>query len=268
MDAKYIEKLEFNRILDILSDNCVTDIGKILALNLRPNNKKDIVFNLLKETTEATNLIYKKHLPPFVEIADITYILKILKSDGVLNSKSLLDVAKILKLANSLKTYYIDDNEKSAVLFPILENYFSSLYTNLSIQTEIEKCILDEDIIADNASKELEIIRKKQKLSEESIKNKLNSFIHSASYSKYIQESVITIRNDRYVIPVKEEYRSMIKGFVHDVSASGSTLFIEPMNIFELNNELANLKADEYKEIERILIRLTRFSLPYCRRIK
>lgn len=265
MNTKYIEKLEFNKVLNILSENCVTNVGKNIALNLRPENKKDIVFGLLKETTEATSLIYKKHTPPFVEIADIAYIAKSLESNGVLNTKSLLDVAKILRLSDNLKNYYTTDNDERSILFPILENYFSSLYTNPSIQTEIEKCILDEDIIADSASKALESIRRKQKNIEESIKSKLNSFIHSASYSKYIQESVITIRNDRYVIPVKEEYRTMIKGFIHDVSASGSTVFIEPINIFELNNEISNLKADEYKEIEKILIRLTRFALPYCK---
>ncbi len=126
----------------------------------------------------------------------------------------------ILKLANDLKTYYFSDNDESAILFPVLEQYFSSIYTNLSIHNEIQRCILDEDTISDDASNELASIRRKKKGLENSIKDKLNSFIHSSSYSKYIQESVITIRNDRYVIPVKEEYRNMIKGFVHDVSSS------------------------------------------------
>ena len=265
MDTKYIEKLEFNKVLDILSNNCITSMGKNIALNLHPQNKKSVVSNLLHETTEATSLVYKKHLPTFVEIADFTYIEKLLMSSGILSTKFLLDVANILRLSNSLKTYYLTDNDDSASSFPILENYFSSLYTNISIQSEIERCILDENMISDNASKELENIRRKQKNIEENIKNKLNSFIHSASYSKYIQESVITRRNDRYVIPIKDEYRSMVKGFIHDISASGSTVFIEPMNIFELNNELANLKADEYKEIEKILIRLSRIALPYCK---
>ena len=133
---------------------------------------------------------------------------------------------------------------------------------------EIEKCIIDEDTIADNASHELYIIRRKQKNLEETIKNKLNSFIHSSSYSKYIQESLITIRNDRYVIPVKEEYRANIKGFVHDVSSSGSTIFIEPINIFELNNEITNLKLKELKEIEKILFRLSTLLFPIAEELK
>lgn len=133
---------------------------------------------------------------------------------------------------------------------------------------EIEKCILDEDSIADNASSELATIRKKQRTLDETIKNKLNSFIHSSSYSKYIQESVITIRNNRYVIPVKEEYRANVKGFVHDVSASGSTVFIEPISIFELNNEIANLKLDELREIEKILFKLSSLLFPIANELK
>lgn len=126
----------------------------------------------------------------------------------------------ILKLATSLKTYYISNKDEENILFPILDGYFLGLYTNLSIQKEIEKAIINENTISDDASLELLNIRKKQKSLEETIKDKLNYFIHSNSYSKYIQENVVTIRNDRYVIPVKEEYRTMIKGFVHDVSSS------------------------------------------------
>lgn len=113
-----------------------------------------------------------------------------------------------------------------------MDNYFSCLYTNISIQSEIEKCILDENTIADNASNELLNIRRKQKKLEETIKDMLNSFIHSGTYSKYIQENLITIRNDRYVIPVKEEYRAMVKGFVHDVSSSRFYYFYRAYEYF------------------------------------
>ncbi|MCI8352552.1 MAG: hypothetical protein HFJ58_02900 [Clostridia bacterium] len=268
MLTNYIEKLEFNKVLDILSSTCITEIGKNLAKNLQPENKKDIVSMLLKETTEATTLIYKKHIPPFVEIINFDYIEKMLKSNSSLNAKNLLEIARILKLANNLKTYFFEDNEEATSLFPILDKYFSMLYINSNICTEIEKCILDEATIADNASVELLNIRRKEKNLEETIKNKLNSFIHSTSYSKYIQENVITIRNERYVIPIKEEYRSKIKGFVHDVSSSGSTVFIEPMSIFELNNEIANLKLDELKEIEKILFKLSTLLFPIVDELK
>lgn len=158
---------------------------------------------------------------------------------------------------------------KKALLFFLHQSNIFVIYIQTNLYgDEIEKCIIDEDIIADNASKELANIRRKKKNIETSIKDKLNSFVHSSSYSKYIQENVITIRNNRYVIPVKEEYRSNVKGFVHDVSASGSTVFIEPINIFELNNEISNLKADECKEIEKILIRLSSLLYPIIEDLK
>lgn len=147
-------------------------------------------------------------------------------------------------------------------------NIFLAFIQILLFGFEIEKCILDENTIADNSSSELANIRRKQRTLDETIKSKLNSIIHSSSYSKYIQENVITIRNNRYVIPIKEEYKSNIKGFIHDVSASGSTVFIEPINIFELNNELANLKLDELKEIEKILFRLSSLLFPIVQELK
>lgn len=134
MDRKYIEKLEFDKIVDILINNCITQIGKNLAKNLHPENEKDIVSSLLKETTEATTLIYKKNTPPITEIANFEYIEKMLKSNSSLNIKHLLEVAKILKLSNNLKEYYFNDNEERTACFPILDEYFSMLYTNVSIR--------------------------------------------------------------------------------------------------------------------------------------
>ena len=147
-------------------------------------------------------------------------------------------------------------------------NIFLAFIQILLFGSEIEKCILDENTIADNSSSELANIRRKQRTLDETIKSKLNSIIHSSSYSKYIQENVITVRNNRYVIPIKEEYKSNIKGFIHDVSASGSTVFIEPINIFELNNEIENLKLDELKEIEKILFKLSSLLFPIVQELK
>ena len=268
MNEKHIQKLEFNKILETLSDLCITYIGKNLANNLKPQNSKDIVCKLLKETSEAVTLLYQKHSPNFVSIIDITHIVKSLESNCILDAKSLLNVSKILKLSNDLKNYFYMDNENPNNSFPILEEYFSMLYTNLSVYQSIEKCIIDEFTIADNASNELNTIRRKQRKLDETIKDKLNSFIHSSAYSKYIQENLITIRNDRYVIPVKEEYRTMINGFIHDFSSSGSTVFIEPMNIFELNNEIATLKSEEAKEIEKILSNLSGLLYPIIEEIE
>lgn len=268
MNTKYIEKLEFNKIIEILANSCLTYIGKDLANNLTPQNNKALVVLILRETSEAVTLLYKKNFPNIIPIVDITHIIKTLESNSILSAKALLDVSKILKLSSALKNYFYEDNETPIDSFPILEQHFSGLYTNLSVQEVIEKSIIDEFTISDNASTILSAIRRKQRKLEETIKDKLNAFIHSSNYSKYIQENLITIRNDRYVIPVKEEYRTMINGFIHDFSKAGSTVFIEPMSIFELNNDIATLKSEEAKEIEKILANLTGLLYPIIEEIK
>lgn len=134
MFSNYIDKLEFNKIIDILCDYCVTTLGKSIAKTLYPQNKKDIVLSLLNETTEATNLIYKKKSPTFVELENFYYIEKMLETGSSLNTTGLLEVYKILKLAHSLKEYYLENNEDSDTSFPILDKYFSMLYINPSIR--------------------------------------------------------------------------------------------------------------------------------------
>ena len=146
--------------------------------------------------------------------------------------------------------------------------YFSNLYSNSSITKKIFDSIIDENTISDNASNNLNKIRKDEKKIEQDIKNKLTSILHSSSYSKYIQENIFTIRNDRFVIPVKEEYRGNIKGFIHDMSSTGSTVFIEPISIFELNNKLNNLKIEENIEIDKILQDLSKLFYPFVDTLK
>lgn len=263
----YLEKLEYNKILEKLSNYAITYLGKKSSLTLLPSNKKKQVQNMLKETEEAVNLLYRCNTPPISEIADNAINIKTIESYGVLSIKSILELANILKISEDLKKYfytdYIDAND-----FLCLKDIFSALYSNTSIIKEISRCIIDENNIDDRASKELTNIRKKQRNIEQDIKSKLNTFLHSSTYSKYIQENVVTIRNDRYVIPVKEEYRNQIKGFVHDISSSGSTVFIEPISVFELNNEIANLKIEENLEIEKILQNLSKLFYPYVEEIK
>lgn len=262
-----LEKLEYNKILEKLSSYAITYLGKDKCLSLLPSNNKKDVENMLKETTEAVNILYRSNTPPIFEIADNTINIKTIESNGTLSIKSILELNSILTISDKLKKYfykdYIDYNE-----FEYLENIFSKLYSNASITQKITNSIIDENTIDDKASKELSSIRKKQKNIEQDIKSKLNNYLHSSSYSKYVQENVITMRNDRYVIPIKEEYRSQIKGFVHDISSSGSTVFIEPISVFELNNEIANLKIEENIEIEKILKELSKLFYPYVEEIK
>ena len=149
-----------------------------------------------------------------------------------------------------------------------MSDHFSKIYANKGIEDKIFSIILDENTIADNASNKLASLRRTSRKLEQEIRDKLNSFIHSATYSKYMMDPIITIRNGRFVLPVKEEYKSQVKGFIHDISSSGSNVFIEPMNIFEMNNEIANIKVDENIEIERILQNLSIMLYEYSQNLK
>ena len=267
MNTHYISKLEFHKVLENLSKYCSTYLGKELTMNLQIYHDMNIVKQKLAETEEAVNLIYKNSVPSFYDIQDIHIYLINLESSQSLTIKGLLDLNTIFLCARNLKTYfskdYIEKND-----FPILEGLFSSLYTNEGVISKISSSIIDENTIDDKASPELQKIRKKIRNLEQEIRSKLNTMIHSSSFSKYVQENVVTIRNERFVIPIKEEYKSQVKGFVHDVSNAGSTLFIEPISIFELNNEINQLRLEEEVEIEKILQQLTSLFYPYIEELK
>ena len=267
MNTNHLEKLEYNKILEQLNKFCTTQYGKNLANELLPSNEKTKVISLLQETLEAINLSTRNSFPSFYDAGNIEITLKQLESMQILNTKSLLNLANILKNAEELKTYF-DKDFITSDSFPILSDLFNMLYSNNSITSKIFSCIIEENLIDDRASKELYSIRRKKKNLEQDIRNKLNNMIHSSSYSKYIQEPIITIRNERFVIPVKEEYRSSIKGLIHDVSNAGSTVFIEPLSVFEMNNEIHELVNDENIEIEKILSELTKLFVPIISHIK
>lgn len=223
--------------------------------------------NFCKKLGEAVNLSYRNSTPSFYEIDDIAIELKKLESNTSLSANSLLNLAYIFKLSQELKDYFNKDFLDLSE-YPILADLFSKLYTNKNVTDKILSCILDENTIDDKASKTLQSLRKKQKKCEQDIRTKLTDMLHSSTYSKYIQENVVTIRNDRFVIPVKEEYRSQIKGFIHDISNAGSTVFIEPISVFEMNNELNSLKNEEELEIEKILQELTKLFYPYTKELQ
>lgn len=267
MKQNYLEKLEFNKIQETLSTFSITYIGKELSQKIEPSNKKEEVEHNLKETQEAVKLIERNSTPTITEIDNIEIILKTLESKNTLSIEAILSLVNILKISRELKDYINKDfiNEEE---YPILFPLFTELYTNKNIIQKIDSCIINQDTIDDKASKQLESIRKKQKKLEQDIRNTLNKMLHSSTYSKYLQENVITIRNDRFVIPVKEEYRSKIKGFIHDISNAGSTIFIEPISVFDMNNEINQLKMDEQIEIEKILKELSLSFMPYTKELK
>ena len=260
-------KLEYNAILDILSSYCKTYIGKDLVQNLVPSSKKEEVKRMLAETSEACNLINQIGSIPIDALPNIELWLKYLDSNKTLSAKALLDIGNTLKLGNTLKKYFFRD-DIDITLYPILEDLFSSVYSNENIEFSILNAIIDETTIADNASKKLSSLRRNRRNLEQEIKSKLNSMIHSSSYSKYIMEPIVTIRNNRYVIPIKMEEKDKIKGFIHDISASGSTVFIEPTSIFELNSKINDLKLEESLEIETILSNLSTMCIPIGQNLK
>ncbi len=264
MDA-ILNKLEYNEIIQNLGGYCKTYLGKNLCEQLVPNFSYEQVDVLLNETKQADTLLHQKGIPPFYETEELEKYIKVLESNQTLSIKGLLNFAVLLKMCRELKEYFYDD---SSVTFEYLEKYFSFLYSNPSIEKNIFDKIIDENTVADNASSKLASLRRNRKNFEQEVKDKLNGFIHSSTYAKYIMEPIVTIRNNRYVIPVKEEYRSYIKGFIHDTSSSGSTLYIEPTSIFELNNKINHIKIEEDIEIERILQILSSSLYEYVDQLK
>ena len=257
MNSKYIKTLEYDKVIHKLSTYCKTYIGKENAANLLPSFEKNSVASLLEITKEAISLVYRKGSIPLSDIPNITLPIKNLESSGILSAFSLLNIARFFKISREVKEYFfaseVSNDNINLNEYHKLYDLFDLLYTNKNIEEKIFSIILDENTIADDASPKLNTLRKQSKKLEQDVRDKLNSFIHSSTYSKYIMEPIVTIRSDRYVVPIKEEYRSQVKGFIHDVSSSGSTVFVEPISVFELNNEIANLKVEEEIEIEQIL---------------
>lgn len=253
MNTKYLNKLEFDKVLNILSNYAITYMGKKLILNLTPSNNCETVKILQKETSEAYSLIYRNGNLPIEAIPDLKSHLKMLESNCILSIKYLLDIANVLKISRELQEYFSSSVSITGKENSILYKYFSKIYSNYNIENKILSCILDENTLNDSASSSLSSIRRNIRKTEQQIRDKLNSYLSS----KYLQERLITIKNNRFVVPVKSEYRSEIKGFIHGTSSTGSTLFIEPMNVFELNNSLAVLHIEEEREIEKILQQLS-----------
>lgn len=259
---KNLNRLEFNKILDELNSHCNTYIGKSKVFDIKPFKNKDDVERALSETSLALQLIYRKGNPPIEEFNNIDIYIKNLYSNNFLSAKALLDVATVLKMSRTLKDYFFEDETFDLSSFSMLSDYFSGLYANSNVENKIFDSIIDENNIADNASKVLSTLRRNRKKLEQDVKDKLSNFIHSSAYSKYIMDSIITIRNDRFVIPVKEEAKDKINGSILDISASGSTVYIEPSAIYELNNKINNIKTEENIEIEKILRNLSILLFP------
>lgn len=252
--TKSLKTLEYNKILQILSSLSSTEGAIEQIHSLTPSDDIVIVNRLLDETTRAVAMVTLKGTPPFGRSKNIVPAVERAVKGAVLTPRELLDIASLLRSVASLRKYAFSKIEPSSVLDP----YFEALVESSSLEKKISLAIAAEDIISDSASDKLYRIRRDIKKCENGVKDALASFTTGA-YSKYLQESLITMRGGRYVIPVKAEHRSEIKGLIHDTSASGATLFIEPLAVLEANNKLRELQSEEANEIERILTELSGF---------
>ncbi len=249
---KSIETLELPRVLALLADQAVTQEGKDKALRLRPETDPDEVSRLLKETTAAADKMVLRGSPSFTGVRPVAGSLQRADMGGSLNTRELLDIAAVLAAARSAKDYGdSDEGEKTPI-----DVFFHALHPNRFLEDKITGSIVGEGEIADSASPELASIRRHMRATESKVRDILQKII-SSSQAKYLQESIITQRSGRYVVPVKSEFKNEIPGLVHDLSGSGSTFFIEPMGVVKANNELRELQAKEEKEIDRILAELS-----------
>ena len=264
MNQRSAKILEFDKIRNQLAENCVSESGKAIANELQPSDNLLEVEQMLRETEEARSIMGTSGSMPVPYFTNPSNLLHLARIGGTLPPKGLMDIAQLLRAARTVKEMLMTDREDVQLL--------SGLAMGLSelrqIERDISNAIISEDEIADQASPELASIRRKKRSCNDRVRERLNSLIHSATYQKYLQEAIITVRADRYVLPVRQEYRSMVPGIVHDQSSSGATIFIEPMSVVEIGNELKQLTAAEKVEIDRILLSLSAQIAPEAQSIE
>ncbi len=250
MVERTLKALEYDKILASVALHATSSSAKEAILNEKPSCNKEDVEEKLAEVKEAYKVLFEYSIKPPFNFDSVGQALDRAKVMSVLSMQELLKISAVLRLSRSAKLSIEKVPDENVVL---LKKIAGGIFTDKTLEDDIDFAIISETEMNDNASEELRKIRIKIRKIGETIKAKLYNFVHSASYSKYIQDGIVTVRNDRYVIPLKAEYRKEIPGLVHDQSSSGATLYVEPMIIVELNNDLKTLLLDEEKEINRIL---------------
>ena len=249
---KTLTTLEFDKIRDLLASCAATEGAKGMCRCLTPSDDPVIIARRLEQTTDARRLTDAKGMPPFGSVRDVSGACERAEKGAMLSTRELLDVARLLRSARALTDY----NKTNRTFATSLDEIFGRLLCNRTLEERITRSVLSEDMIADEASHELAELRRKIRDTNNRIKETLQHYI-SGSYSKALQENLVTTRNGRYVVPVKAECKNEIKGLIHDTSSSGATIFVEPMAVVEANNELRMLQSKEEHEIERILFALS-----------
>lgn len=249
MNKKVLNFLEYNKIIDLLSAHAGSALARERINSLAPMSNMRMVKEALTETTEAVSVILYKGSIPVGEIGNIISLLDIVRKGRALSMRELLAVSRSLAGAREVKDFLSSDVPE----IPMISEINSLIAPNPKMESEISRCILSEDEMADNASPELNKIRREIRNKNDSIRRKIDSYTSVGNNKSYLQEAIVTLRNGRYVIPVKREYSSKVPGLIHDQSKTGATFFIEPQAIVSLNNELRELELAEQREIERIL---------------
>ena len=249
MNERSLRVLEFTKIRSQLAQYCVSDMGQALCDGLTPSSQIEDVRHMQQETEEAHSLLSYLGGTPMIPFTDVRTALHLAQIGSSLSPRALMDVGACLRASRAAREAIVTDKTDT----PLMSANASRLATFKTIEQAISDAIISEDEIADRASNELFQIRRKMRACNERVRERLNGMIHNPNFQKYLQDAIITMRADRYVLPVRQEYRSMVPGIVHDQSSTGATVFIEPMSVVEIGNELKQLISAEKAEIERIL---------------
>lgn len=250
---KHFKSLELDIVLKMLADEATCDDAKDLALSLKPVKDINEAELLLSQTEDAFSLLARFGSPSFSGLRNVNNAVSRAAAGTSLNPKELLEIAYTLRAVRSLYEWY----GHCSNVRTNLDFFFENITVNKYLETKILTAIISEEEIADTASEELAEIRRKIRAKSNSVREKLDSIIHSSHYQKYLQEAIVTQRNGRYVVPVKAEHRNDVHGLVHDTSSSGATVFIEPVSVVEANNDIKMLQGKERDEIQRILFELS-----------
>ncbi len=258
MQEKSLKVLEFYKIRDMLVERAASSLGKARCAALVPVSDIREIERMQAETEEASTLVARTGVQPISAFDDVQAQVARAKVGGILSPKDLLLCARLMQTARSVRRTLVGEkDEAEETETPHLVGLARALYPMRRLEEEIFAAILSEEEIADSASPGLASVRRKIRSANERIRDKLNGYLHSSSMARYLQDAIITMRQGRYVLPVRAEYRSQVPGIVHDQSSSGATLFIEPMAIVEINNDLRGLMGEERAEIEKILQRFS-----------
>ena len=264
MKERTLRVLEFTKIRDRLASKAMTDMGRERCEALVPSSNMTEIQRMQAETEEATVILQYVGASPLVPFSDVRASLTLAEKGATLSPKALLEVAALMQSARAARKALDTERDNT----PILKELAQRLSTLHNVEQDITNAIISEDEIADRASNELMDIRRHLRGANERIKEKLNQMIRSSAFQKYLQDPIVTMRNDRYCLPVKAEYRGSVPGLVHDQSSTGATLFIEPMAAVEMGNELKTWAAKEKQEIERILAALSAEIAPYANQLR